>query len=621
MESIMRGEREEEIEMEKNIAQEEVIHTVEGQLIVIACPGSGKTTTLVRRIHHMTVDCQIDSGNILMITFTSAAAKEMKERYQKMYGKDNVTFCTIHALCLAILRKFRSFTNDSILSDARVFFYDALRGNKKINAGDKEEFIKALQTDISVLKNSGFSIEEFSPTCCEDKILFEELYQKYEDYKDQCNLIDFDDMLLQAYDCMKHDTGCLTWLREKYRYIQVDEYQDTNFLQRDIVYLLAGDNGNLTVVGDDDQSIYGFRGARPEVMLKFQEQYPDAKLIRMDTNYRSCKSIISTADALIKNNQQRFKKQFLAFHQENGTVEKIRKRTRQHEVLAVVSKIKELIETGTDPSEIAVLFRRNQQSETVANLLLGQKIPFVSAEKIPSRYQHWMFEDIKSYQRLAKGENWTKKDLVRVLNHPQRFLSDYEYIRAGLDEKKMRSIAFTTNTVAWKRSKALDNVVDFFHLLQKLKATNPEEFLLYLRLYGRYVEYLKEYADFRNVDLQELLDIWKSYMEDAKKYNDWTEWGQYILKYNKALEAAQKNKSGIVLSTMHCSKGLEWKYVFIIDCVDEICPYIKAKDTAAIEEERRLFYVAMTRAKEHLYLYSYEENNGKRVKLSPFLLV
>ena len=242
--------------MEKNIAQEEVIRTVEGQLIVIACPGSGKTTTLVRRIHHMTTECQIDSGNILMITFTSAAAKEMKERYQKMYGKDEVTFCTIHALCLAILRKFRSFTNDSILSDARGFFYDALRGNKKINAGDKEEF--------------------------------EELYQKYEEYKEQCNLIDFDDMLLQAYDCMKHDTGCLTWLREKYQYIQVDEYQDTNFLQRDIVYLLAGENGNLSVVGDDDQSIYGFRGARPEVMLKFQEQYPDAKLIRMNTNYRSC---------------------------------------------------------------------------------------------------------------------------------------------------------------------------------------------------------------------------------------------------------------------------------------------------------------------------------------------
>lgn len=607
--------------MEKNIAQEEVIRTVEGQLIVIACPGSGKTTTLVRRIHHMTTECQIDSGNILMITFTSAAAKEMKERYQKMYGKDEVTFCTIHALCLAILQKFRSFTNDSILSDARGFFYDALRGNKKINAGDKEEFIKGLQTDISVLKNSGFTMEEFSPTCCDDKVLFEELYQKYEEYKEQCNLIDFDDMLLQAYDCMKHDTGCLTWLREKYQYIQVDEYQDTNFLQRDIVYLLAGENGNLSVVGDDDQSIYGFRGARPEVMLKFQEQYPDAKLIRMNTNYRSCKGIITMADALIKNNQKRFAKKFLAFHQEEGTVEKIRKRTRQQELLAVVSKIKALIEQGTDPSEIAVLFRTNQQAEAVADLLMGQKIPFVSAEKIPSRYQHWMFEDIKSYQRLAKGENWTRKDLVRVLNHPQRFLSDYEYIRAGLDEKKMRSIAFTSNAVAWKRSKALDNVENFFYLLQKLKDVKPTDFLLYLRLYGRYMEYLKEYADFRNVDLQELLGIWKNYMDDAKEHDDWTAWGRYILQYNKALEAAQKNKSGVVLSTMHCSKGLEWKHVFIIDCVDEICPYIKAKDAAAIEEERRLFYVAMTRAKEYLYLYFYEENNGKRVKPSPFLPV
>lgn len=606
--------------MEKNIAQEEVIQTVEGQLIVIACPGSGKTTTLVRRIHHMTAECNIDSANILMITFTSAAAKEMKERYQKMYGKDQVTFCTIHALCMAILRKFRSFSNDSILSDAKSFFYDTLRGNKKINAGDKEEFIKSLQTDISVLKNSGSTMDEFSPTCCEDKVLFEELYQKYEDYKEQCGLVDFDDMLLQAYDCMKHDAGCLSWLRDKYRYIQVDEYQDTNFLQRDIVYLLAGDNGNLTVVGDDDQSIYGFRGARPEVMLKFQKQYPDANLIRMNTNYRSCKEIIRVADNLIKKNTQRYEKDFLAFHEEMGTVEWIKKSSRQYELLAVVSKVKALIENGTDPSSIAVLFRTNQQAEAVANLLMGQKIPFVSAEKIPSRYQHWMFEDIKSYHKLAKGENWTKKDLARVLNHPQRFLTDYEYIRAGLDERKMRSIAFTSTTEAWKRGKALDNVIDFFSLLNRLHGVAPEDFLLYLRLYGRYMEYLKEYAEFRNVDLQELLGIWKGYLEDAKVHNDWIEWGKYIVQYNKALEAAQNNKKGVVLSTMHCSKGLEWEHVFIIDAVDGVCPYVKAEDAAAIEEERRLFYVAMTRAKEHLYLYSYEENNGKKVNPSPFLL-
>ena len=301
-----------------NKAQEKVIETIDGQLIVIACPGSGKTTTLVRRIHHMVADCEIDSSHILMITFTNAAAKEMKERYQKMYGQDEVTFCTIHSLCLAILKKFCGLTNDNILSDAQEFFFQALRGNKQIN--DKTEFIKLLVTDISVVKNNSLDLMEYRPQCCDDQKLFQQMFEQYEEYKTRYQLIDFDDMLLKAYQCMQENQECLAWLREKYQYIQVDEYQDTNFLQRDLIYLLAGEHGNLAVVGDDDQSIYGFRGARPEVMLRFQDFYPDVKFVRMNTNYRSCSGIIKAADQLIKNNTSRFAKEFQAFHEEEGPV-------------------------------------------------------------------------------------------------------------------------------------------------------------------------------------------------------------------------------------------------------------------------------------------------------------
>lgn len=608
-------DKEEEI-MQKNEAQEEAIQTIDGQLIVIACPGSGKTTTMVRRIHHMTADCKIPSEHILMITFTAAAAKEMKERYQKQYGVDQTTFCTIHSLCLAILRKFRGLTNENIMSNQQSFFYEQLKRNKDIR--DKDEFIKLLITDISVVKNNSLDIDTFVPQCTDDKVLFERLYNKYEDYKKQMDLIDFDDMLIQAYDCMRFDFGCLEWLREKYQYIQVDEFQDTNFLQRDIVYLLAGDNGNLAVVGDDDQSIYGFRGARPEVMLTFQEHYPDVKFIRMNINYRSCKEIISIADRLIQQNTSRFDKQFLAFHSEEGQVEEIRKETRMAQLLAATTKIEELQKAGENLDDIAILFRTNQEAEEIASLLMNRKIPFYSREKIKSRYDHWMFEDIKSFQKLATGTG-NKQDLSKVLNHPNRFLNDYRYIQAGMDQKKMSSVAFQMNSEKWKLDKALENISNFFWGIRALKDKKPTQFLSTLNVYMNYQTYVKEYAKWRNMDYNDLLTIWNQYVADAARFEDWSDWGKYIFLYNKALREAQNNQSGVVLSTMHSSKGLEWKHVFIIDCVDGICPYKKAETPAAIEEERRLFYVAMTRAKEHLYLCSYESDGRKDVRISPFV--
>lgn len=602
-----------------NKAQEKVIETIDGQLIVIACPGSGKTTTLVRRIHHMVADCEIDSSHILMITFTNAAAKEMKERYQKMYGQDEVTFCTIHSLCLAILKKFCGLTNDNILSDAQEFFFQALRGNKQIN--DKAEFIKLLVTDISVVKNNSLDLMEYRPQCCDDQKLFQQMFEQYEEYKTRYQLIDFDDMLLKAYQCMQENQECLKWLREKYQYIQVDEYQDTNFLQRDLIYLLAGEHGNLAVVGDDDQSIYGFRGARPEVMLRFQDFYPDVQLVRMNTNYRSCSGIIKAADQLIKNNTSRFEKEFQAFHEEEGTVRQYVSKDRPEEILKIAAMIQELIQNGEEPSNIAILYRTNQQAELVADTMMSMKIPFVSTEKIPSRYQHWMFEDIKSYRKLAEEDGWTRQDLFRVLNHPQRFLQDYKYIQAGLDMKKMRQVAYQINPVQWKRNNTMDAITEFFYALSRMKQQKPVDFLKNMKSYAEYMKYLHEYAKFRNTDVSELISIWKKYEEDAEKYNDWREWGNYILRYNRMIAEARNNKVGVRLSTMHGSKGLEWKHVFIIDCIDGMCPYVKAEGNAAIEEERRLFYVAMTRAKEHLYLCSYRENNGKSVKQSPFLTV
>ena len=602
--------------MEKNIAQDQVIQTIKGQLIVVACPGSGKTTTMLRRIRYMIEEKHISPKHILMLTFSNAAAREMRTRYEAKYEKDDVTFCTIHSMCMAILRKFCGMNNSAIYSDGINFFYEALRKNNTIN--DKEEFIKNLINDISIVKTNFFNVNDYKPKCCNDKELFMSLFEQYEAHKEELGLIDFDDMMIQALNLMRSDNTCLSWLQQKYQYIQVDEYQDTNYLQRDIIYMLAGDNGNIAVVGDDDQSIYGFRGARPDVMMDFSKKYENALRINMVTNYRSNSEIIKNADKLIQNNTSRFKKKFLGFHKETGKVEHVTVKDRTEEVCNVALRIQKLIKAGVDPNNIAILYRTNQQSEAIASILSDAKIPFTSNEKIPSCYQHWMLEDIKSYRRLAVG-SWSKKDLARVINHPQRFLFDKGYLRVGLDMKAMQAIA-KKECNNWKKNKAYDAITSFFFLIQCLKSKNPKDFLKSLSWAGHYERYLEEYAEFRNDDSSNLEWIWNKYNKDAEKYDDWTEWGHYILKYNKALEKASKQKNGVVLSTMHSSKGLEWDYVFIIDCIEGYCPYRKAAKKEEIEEERRLFYVAVTRAKKELYLYSFKKKgSNKEVRVSPFV--
>lgn len=598
--------------MKKNEAQEKVINTVEGQLIVIACPGSGKTTTLVRRINHMVNDVHIPSDKILMLTFTNAAAKEMKERYQKKYGKDNTTFCTIHSLCLALIKKFLNFNAENIIKDSFSFFMEQLKYNTSI--GDKNEFIGNLLAEFSVIKNNMFDISKYEPKCCKDKYLFINLYNSYEEYKINYKLIDFDDMLTMAYNLLKTDKEILHWIQEKYQYIQVDEYQDTNLIQRNIIYLIVGKNGNLAVVGDDDQSIYTFRGARPEIMLNFVSDYPNAKIVKMSTNYRSCKNIISESDKLIQKNKNRFSKEFVGFQQGLGTVQKIISETQVRELYWIKTKIKSL---NIPLSDVAILFRTNKQAEPVAASLLSDNIPFHTTERIPNKYENWMYYDIISYYKLANNEG-NKTDLRRILNHPNRYLTNSAYAKYGLNKKAMLQVA-SASKEDWMRTKNRTAIFDLFFLLDKLRGKTPKEFLEILYNTGKYHKYLKEYAKFRKADIEELENQWKSYENDAEKYDSWDAWNSYIRQYAFQLKNMSKNNNGVTLSTLHCSKGLEWDTVFIIDCVEKIYPFSKAKTSEELEEERRLFYVGMTRAKNTLYLCSYKSKNGKSVNPSIYL--
>ena len=275
--------------MLENKAQDEAIHTVDGQMLIIACPGSGKTTTLLRRINYMITEARINPTEILMITFTKAAADEMNKRYVSMFGENpGITFSTIHSLCFDIVKKYGKKTVD-IISEIEIYNYFNYRVRYIDQINDKDEFVADLILDISVMKNNMFSLSDYQPKCTEDKELFASLYTGYEKYKDAGSKIDFDDMLVMAKEVLDTNPEILLYLRSCYSYIQVDEYQDTNYIQRDIVYSLAGENGNLAVVGDDDQSIYMFRGAKPEIMLNFKKDYPNCKVTESQADFHTFK--------------------------------------------------------------------------------------------------------------------------------------------------------------------------------------------------------------------------------------------------------------------------------------------------------------------------------------------
>lgn len=604
--------------MLENKAQEEAIHTVNKQVLVIACPGSGKTTTLLRRIHYMVTEAGISAAQILMITFTKAAADEMNKRYVSMYGDNpGVTFATIHSLCFSIVKKYGK-KNVSVLSDIEIYNYFNYRVKYLDQINDKDNFVADVILDISVMKNNMISLSDYEPACTDNKELFASLYTGYEKYKEKESKVDFDDMLVMAKDILDNEPEVLLYLKNRYSYIQVDEYQDTNYIQRDIIYKLAGKEGNLAVVGDDDQSIYMFRGARPEIMLNFSKDYPECKVIHMSTNYRSLKEIIKTADHVVKHNSQRFAKDFYGARQEKGKVFFRNYLNNTSQLGGVLHKVRELLDQGVKPEQIAILYRTNKESMPFAEYFMREKIPFQCNERLKSKYHHWIFQDIQAYWKLSRG----KKDKIsfqRILNHPNRYFygKAFHSVDPNLSSLK-QAVWEQKGGVHWQLQKGLENAETLFQHFKILNTfSKPEVFMNYLYKATGYNDYLKEYAKLRKLDVKELTVVWNNLLDEAKLYGSWDAWGRYIVAYNRQLQQANKSKDGITLSTMHRAKGLEWDYVFIINCVDGTIPHSNAMTPEEIEEERRLFYVAMTRTKDFLYLSAYKED-GKDIS-SPFI--
>lgn len=604
--------------MQVDSSQKKAIEHNRGPMLVLAGPGSGKTLVITRRTQWLIEKAGVAPGNILVVTFTRAAAGEMRSRFDRLMGGRHlpVSFGTFHAVFFTILKYAYQYKVENILMENEK--YDILRDivhRIDVEMDDEKDFLMNIAGDISRVKGDMMSLEHFYSVNC-SKDVFDEIYNEYNKKLKRMRRIDYDDMLLQTWQLFKERPDILLAWQKKYRYILIDEFQDINRIQYEIIRLLAKPENNLFVVGDDDQSIYRFRGAKPEILLGFTKDYPEAKLTILNKNYRSTGAIVNRAAQLIDHNEQRYKKDFKAFREkgEEVLVKAFVKPADQY--LKMIREIVDLHEKrGVPWEEIAVIFRTNLQMAGLVEQLMMYNVPFVMKDSVPNIYEHWIAKDIFSYMNLAFGGN-RREDYLRVINRPNRYIS-----RAYLDEDPVN----LSNLKDYYENKEwmLERIEQLEYDLYMLASMGPYPAIQYIRHSIGYDAYLKEYAAYRGIKADDLLEVLDDLMDKSHAHPTWEEWFQAIGQYSETLKLRARQKfeenEGIRLLTMHGAKGLEYDVVYIPDANDGMTPHKKALTASEQEEERRMFYVAMTRAKNDLRVYFTRERYGKQAEMSPFV--
>ena len=604
-------------------SQSEAIRHVDGPLLVLAGPGSGKTTVVTKRVQYLVQDCNISPSSILVITFTKAAATEMKERFTRLMeqqaqppgGYGNVSFGTFHAVFFNILKLSYGFTVANIITEEtrRQYLKESV-DRMKLEIDDENEFLTGIAGEISLIKNERVELEHyFSKNCSEE--VFRKIYEGYEERKKRARLIDFDDMLVYTWELLSKRRDILSAWQKKYQYILVDEFQDINRLQYDILRLLAEPENNLFIVGDDDQSIYRFRGARPEIMLNFRKDYPQSGQVLLNDNFRSTTQIVEAAGRVIARNKTRFPKNIIARGGDGALVQSLEFPDQQQECAYILREIQSWQARGGSLRQVAVIYRTNTQPRVVIQKLMEYNLPFRVRDQVPNLFQHWIARDLFCYMRLAMGSG-LRKDLLPVLNRPKRYLS-----RECLNDERI-SWEYMLDFYKDKRY-VCDRIERLQYDLKMMSRMGPFAAINYIRHVIGYEEYLKEYAGFRRMNVEDLLEVLSDLQESAREYHTYEEWFIYIEKYTEEMEQLKKRqqevKDGVHLTTMHSSKGLEYEKVFILDAAEGITPYKKAVLEPDLEEERRMFYVAMTRAKKELTICWTKKVGSHEKKPSRFL--
>ena len=585
--------------------------------MVLAGPGSGKTSVIVERTAYMINEGKIPASSILVVTFSRAAATEMKERFLKFVNRDRseVTFGTFHGIFYGILKAAYNLNASNILSEEEK--YSILRemtekfGQEMEQEGD---FLEEIAKEISVVKGNCISLEHYYASCCSDEV-FREIYNGYKNALRTRRKLDFDDMILCCYELFSQRPDILKAWQKKFVYILVDEFQDINSLQYKILQMLAAPANNLFIVGDDDQSIYHFRGARPEIMLNFTRDYPGAETVLLDVNYRCSGNILKTAMNVINCNKKRFRKKLTTPNDVGMPVTcKVFDNPRE-EAVCVAAALKKRLEKGEKLENTAILLRTNQEAESLITALMEYQIPFTMKEQLPNLYRHWICRNLLAYLHMAAGDR-SRKNFLELMNRPNRYISR--------DALKNSQISFHDLREYYKdKDWMCDRITTLETHLRILGTLSPFAAVNFIRKGMGYEEYLREYAQFRRLKPEELLEILDRIHESTRGMKNLKQWEDYIEDYTEKLNEQAKRqrdrKEGVTVSTLHAVKGLEYDIVYILNVNEGSIPYRKAVLAEAVEEERRLFYVGMTRARRKLVLAYVNRQYEKEREPSRFL--
>ncbi len=598
--------------------KEAVLHT-EGPLLIVAGAGAGKTKTITHRIAHLVVHAGARPNEILAVTFTNKAGKEMRERVeslltaQKVYGKPFVS--TFHALGVSILRENyeaaklpRSFV---ILDESDSV---ALVKQSIIDGGfDPKQFEpKKFKSIISKQKSDGVTVGEFAKNISSySGETIHKIWKRYEELARKEGGLDFDDLLLTSVSLLKTNSEVRKKYTDRFRYVHIDEYQDTNELQYDMAMLLTGDNKNICVVGDSDQTIYSWRGANIRNILNFEKDFPNAKVVLLEENYRSTGTILSAANEVIKKNKERKDKTLFTKNGDGEPITLCEAYDESSEAEFVVGKMYELLKNGADPEKIVVLYRANFQSRTFEDALLMAQIPYqVLGTKFFERKE---VKDVLCYIRAALNPE-SFSDIRRIINVPTRGIGkttvDKLFAVHVKDGMNPQTIAESGLPAATQKK-----IGDFFLLLKRIRefieTHEPSEVVRFVVTETGFEKLLKDGTEEdreRLENMRELATLATKYDKQSEIENTDALRGIEKLLEDAALASDQdtllKDTKGVRLMTVHASKGLEFQTVFVVGLEHDLFPHARGNGGTKEEkeEERRLFYVAITRAEKKLYL-------------------
>ena len=595
--------------------QKKAIEHGAGPLMVLAGPGSGKTFVITHRIKYLIEGPGINPAHILVVTFSRAAAKEMKDRFEKLCKKSFVTFGTFHSVFFNLLKTAYGFGSEQIASDE--LRYTLIKELIKRNAIENEDvntLAGNLLNEIALVKQDNISIKNYYSNSISSDT-FKKIYRDYESELEARGKLDFEDMLSLTYELLSERSDILKAVQNRYRYILVDEFQDINFLQYNIIKLMAGEKQNITVVGDDDQSIYSWRGAKPENMQRLREDF-DLKVIKLEQNYRSSQRILHCANILIDNNEHIFDKRIFSELGEGEKLNVIEAKNEEHEAERIVGEIiAHRFSKKTKYKDYAILYRGNHQSRLLEKLLMQNRIPYKISGGT-SFFSRTEIKDMMAYLRLVVNQD-DDAAFLRIVNTPKREIGAATLEKLGLlaNEKQVSlfEAIFDFELIHRLTPKPYQALQDFarwiVEIADQAERADPIEAIKDLLAKIQYEAYLYETAvspkaaEMQSRNVQTLFE-WVQSMLEGNEIEEPMNLVQVVnrLTLRDMLERGEDDDEAdqVQLMTLHASKGLEFPHVFLIGMEEGILPHQTSLDEDNVEEERRLAYVGITRAQQTL---------------------